>query len=493
MPSEGNIILKNLFWRFAERCGAQGVTFLVSIILARLLDPETYGTIALITVFITILQVFVDSGLGNALIQKKNADEIDFSTVFYFNIILCVILYFLMFFAAPIIAVFYDNPELIPVIRILSLTIIISGIKNIQQAYVSRHMLFKKFFYSTLGGTISAAIVGIILAYCGFGIWALVMQHLTNTLIDTIVLWCTIDWRPTKVFSIERLKTLYSYGWKLLISSLIDTIYNDIRQLIIGKLYSASDLAFYNRGKQFPYIIVVNINKSIDSVLFPALSKSQNRVEAVKVLTQKAIKMSSFIMWPMMCGLAVIAEPMVRLILTEKWLECVPYLQVFCIIYGFYPIHTANLNAIKALGRSDIFLRLEIIKKILGLGFLLISMRFGVLVMAYSLLFTTILSTFINSYPNRKLMDYTYLEQIKDMLPSMLLAVVMSAVIMPMKFIISNTLLLIILQIFCGGVFYILGAKIIGFSSYYNIIKIIQHFFKSKHFSAAGQIKRRRE
>ena len=272
MTTNKNVIAKNLFWRFAERCGAQGVTALVSIILARIISPDTYGTIALITVFITILQVFVDSGLGSSLIQKDKVDDLDFSTVFIFNIIICIVLYFTMYAFAPMIANFYNDNTLTLVIRVLSLTIIISGVKNIQQAYVSRHMLFKKFFFSTLIGTIGAAIIGIILAYKGFGIWALVGQHLFNTLIDTMVLWYTIEWRPKLIFSFTRLKGLFSYGWKLLISSLIDTIYNDLRQLMIGKLYSAKDLAYYNRGQQFPNLIIININKSIDSVLFPALS-----------------------------------------------------------------------------------------------------------------------------------------------------------------------------------------------------------------------------
>lgn len=478
MSSNGNEIIKNLFWRFAERCGAQGVTFLVSIVLARILAPELYGTVALVTVFITILQVFVDSGLGNALIQKKNADDLDFSTVFYFNIVLCAALYFLMFFAAPFIARFYGQYELTPVIRVLGLTIVISGVKNIQQAYVSRHMLFKKFFYSTLAGTIAAAFTGITMAVLNFGIWALVGQHLTNTLIDTLVLWYTIPWRPAGKFSGKRLKALWSYGWKLLVSSLIDTIYNDIRQLIIGKVYSASDLAYYNRGKQFPYIIVVNINKSIDSVLFPALSKAQSRVERVKAMTQKAIKMSSFLMWPMMCGLAVIAEPLVRVVLTEKWLSCVRYLQVFCIIYGFYPIHTANLNAIKALGRSDLFLKLEIAKKILGMAFLLISIRFGVLGMVYSLLAATIFSTFINAYPNRRLMGYTYFEQMRDMLPSMVLAMIMAILITPLRFVIKNDICLIGIQIICGFMFYIFTAGLCGFESYKDIAGMMIRFMR---------------
>lgn len=474
MTTNKNVIAKNLFWRFAERCGAQGVTALVSIILARIISPDTYGTIALITVFITILQVFVDSGLGSSLIQKDKVDDLDFSTVFIFNIIICIVLYFTMYAFAPMIANFYNDNTLTLVIRVLSLTIIISGVKNIQQAYVSRHMLFKKFFFSTLIGTIGAAIIGIILAYKGFGIWALVGQHLFNTLIDTMVLWYTIEWRPKLIFSFTRLKGLFSYGWKLLISSLIDTIYNDLRQLMIGKLYSAKDLAYYNRGQQFPNLIIININKSIDSVLFPALSSVQNDVLKVKQLTQKAIKMSSYVMWPLMFGLFVISEPFVNVVLTPSWSACIPYLRVFCIIYGFYPIHTANLNAIKALGRSDLFLKLEIIKKIMGMVFLLCSIPFGVMTMTYSLLVTTLLSTFINSFPNKTLMSYTYYEQIRDMCPSFLLSLAMCFIIYPIKFFISNDILLILIQIFTGALIYIIFSilcKLDSFNYIYAFIK----------------------
>lgn len=228
--------LSGLMWRFLERFGAQGVTFVVSIVLARLLDPEIYGIVAIVTVFTAILNVFIDSGLGNALIQKKDADDLDFSSVFFFNMFMCVVLYLLLFAAAPFIAKFYKMPLLTPVIRVMSLTVIISGVKNVQQAYVSKHLLFKRFFFATLGGTIGAAVLGIWMAYKGYGVWALVAQGLFNASVDTLILWITVKWRPKMMFSFERFKGLFSFGWKLLVSQLIDTVYNNLRQLIIGKL-----------------------------------------------------------------------------------------------------------------------------------------------------------------------------------------------------------------------------------------------------------------
>ena len=378
MKDSNNRIISNFIWRFAERCGAQSVSFVVSIVLARLLAPEVYGTIALVTVFTTILDVFVDSGLANALIQKKDVDDIDFSSVFYFNIFTCLILYAGVFFAAPFIASFYSDIELVPVIRVLSFTIVISGVKNVQQAYVSRTLQFKRFFFATLGGTIVAAIVGIIMAYTGYGVWALVAQQILNTTVDTIILWITVKWRPKAVFSFSRLKKLVSYGWKLLVSALLATLYHNIFQLIIGKKYSSADLAYYNKGDRFPNIIVTNVNSSIDSVLLPVMSNEQDDAVRVKEMTRRAIKTSTFIMAPLLMGLAATADSLVYILLTAKWLPCVFYLRIFCVTYMFYPIHTANLNAIKALGRSDMFLKLEIIKKVVGLVLLALTVGISV-------------------------------------------------------------------------------------------------------------------
>lgn len=424
-----NSVFSNMVWRFAERCGAQLITFVVSIVLARLLAPEDYGKIALITVFTTILQVFVDSGLGTALIQKKDSDDLDFSSVFYFNFIVCLVLYAGMFFVAPFIAKFYEDISLTPIVRVISLTIIISGVKGIQQSYVSKNMLFKKFFYSTLGGTIFSAILGIYLAYAGAGVWAIVAQQLSNTTIDTFILWITVKWRPKKLFSWKRLKKLLSFGWKILVSALLDTVYTNIRSLVIGKMYSSADLAFYNQGDKLPSVIVNNINTSIDSVLLPTLAKQQDDRERVKNMTRRAIKISTYIMAPLMMGLAFCATSVVDLVLTEKWLPCVPFLQIFCITYMFYPIHTANLNAIKAMGRSDLFLKLEIAKKIVGMILLLSTMWFGVMAMAYSLLVSMITSMIINSWPNRQLLNYSFKEQMIDIFPSVTLAVVMGIAI----------------------------------------------------------------
>lgn len=470
--------INNFIWRFAERCGAQLVTFIVSIVLARILAPEDYGQIALITVFTTIMQVFVDSGLGTALIQKKDADDLDFASVFYFNFVVCLVLYAIMFIVAPVIANFYNDSSLTPIIRIISLTIVISGVKGIQQSYVSRNMLFKRFFCATLGGTIFSSFLGIGLAYAGLGVWAIVAQQLTNTAIDTLILWLTVKWRPKKMFSWERLKDLFSFGWKMLASALLDTVYGNIRSLIIGKMYSSADLAYYNQGDKFPYVIASNINTSIDSVLLPTMASVQDDSSRVKAMTRRAIKTSTYIMAPLMMGVAFCAESIVRLVLTEKWLPCVPFLRIFCITYMFYPIHTANLNAIKAMGRSDLFLKLEIAKKIVGMTLLLSTMWFGVMAMAYSLLLSSVLSQIINAWPNRQLLGYGYLELVRDFAPGILLSIGMGVCIYFIGFLPLPTIVTLLFQIIIGTVIYIGVSALLKLEEFEYMLGMVKLFLK---------------
>lgn len=474
--------LSNFVWRYAERCGAQGVQLVVSIVLARILAPTDYAVIALLNVFISILSVFVNCGLGGALIQKKDADDTDFSTVFYAQMCFCIVLYVLLFAMAPFISHFYEMPEMTTMVRVLGLTLVIAGVKNIQSAYVSRNMIFKNFFFATLGGTIGAAVVGIGMAMAGFGAWALIAQSLFNNAVDTIILWIMVKWRPKRAFSLHRLRGLFSFGWKMLASSLLDRVYGSLRTLIIGKMYTANDLSFYNKGQSWPVLIVDNVNSSIDSVLFPTMSAAQSEPERVKSMTRRAMKTSTYVMAPLMMGLAFVGEPLIKLLLTEKWLPCVPYMTIFCITYMFYPVHTANLNAIKAMGRSDLFLKLEIVKKVMGLTVLALTMWQGVMVMAYSLLFTSVLSQIINSWPNKKLLNYGYLEQLKDILPGILLAVVMGCCIYPIQWLGLPDIVTLLIQVPLGAVIYI-GAsallKLESFTYLWGMVKpILGRFIK---------------
>ena len=474
------VVTSNLIWRLLERFGAQGVTFIVSIVLARVLEPSVYGTVALITIITTILQVFVDSGLGTALIQKKDAYSLDFSTVFYFNFLVCIVLYIGLFAFAPYIANFYNNMDLVPVIRVLGLILVISGFKNIQNAYVSKYLLFKLYFFATLGGTITAGIVGIWMVYHGYGIWALVVQNIVNQGFDTIILWVLVKWRPTKEFSISRLRNLFSYAWKLLLSSLLDTVWGQLRQLIIGKIYSTNDLAYYNKGNEFPNYTTLALNSSIDSVLLPVMSQAQDSIDEVRSMTRRAIKTSSFILWPMMMGLAGCSSSFICLVLTDKWLPCVPYLIIFCIVYAFYPIHTANLNAIKALGRSDLFLILEIIKKILNLLVILLTVQFGPFYMALGSIFVSVCSQIINSWPNRKLLNYKYQEQIMDIFPYIVMSVLMAGIVYSIELLNLPNLVTIGIQIPVGIIFYIGVSWILKIDSFVYCINILKKYVRRK-------------
>ena len=457
-----------------ERCGAQVVSFVVSIVLARILEPELYGTIALITVITSILQVFVDSGMANALIQKKDTDDLDYSSVFYFNVAFCLVLYIGLFFASPLISRIYGSPDLVLVIRVLGLTIVVSGVKNVQQAYVAKTMQFRRFFFSTLGGTLFSAVVGITMAYRGFGIWALVAQQLLNAAVNTAILWLTVGWKPKLMFSLQRLGGLVSYGWKLLVSALLDTIYLKISQLVVGLKYTSSDLAYYNKGDQLCVLVVENINSSIDSVLLPVLSAEQDSRDHVREMTSRAIKTSSYIMMPLMMGMAVCAEPLIRLLLTEKWLPCVPYMQIFCAMYAFYPLHTANLNAIKAMGHSDIFLKLEIIKEIVGIGLIFAAMNISVYAVAVSQLISGLISLVINAWPNRKLLGYKLTKQLRDILPALLLACLMGVCIYPISLLGLSDWLTLLIQVPLGIAIYVGGSVIFRVDSFSFMLDVLR-------------------
>ena len=469
-------VIKNFLWRLAERVGAQGVKLLVELVLARILLPEQYGVIAMVAVFITVFNVFVDSGLGNALIQKKDADDLDFSSVFWFNVVWCVVLYGVLFLISPLVASFYHREELTQILRVLGLQIVISGVKNVYQAYVSRTMQFRKFFFSTLGGTVGAAVIGITMAYRGYGVWALVAQQLFNVLTDTVILTITVKWHPKRIFSFERLKGLLSYGWKLLLSALLDTLYNEARSLIIGRKYTSEDLAFYNRGELFPQVIAANVNTSIDSVLLPTMSREQDERDKVRAMTRRAIMTSTYIMAPLMIGIACIGTPLVRLILTEKWLPCVPYLQIFCASMLFFPIHTANLNAIKALGRSDLFLKLEILKKVIGIALILITMHISVLAMALSTLLNSLICQLINTWPNRKLLDYSYKDQLKDILPNILLAAVMGGCVFAVGLIGLPDWATLLIQVALGAALYAGLSAATKNESYRYLLDVLKNF-----------------
>lgn len=472
--------ISGLIWQYAEKCGAEVIQFVVSIIIARILSPSDYGLIGLITVFISVAGVFVSSGLGQALVQRKEIDNKDYSTVFFYSLAFSVLIYGILFFIAPYIAKFYSSPTLIQIVRVLGLTVIVGSINGVQRSYVQKTMQFRRFFVSTLWGKGISAIIGISLAYAGYGVWALVGQQLSMTITDTVVLWITVKWRPQLTFSVKRMKEMFSFGWKLLCSSLIDTVYSNIYSLVIGKTYSTSDLGFYNRGKQFPMLIINNINSSIQSVLFPVLSEAQEENERLKSMVRRSIVTSTFLIFPAMAGLAAIAEPLTVTLLTEKWLPAVPFIQFCCFSYAFWPIHTANLQAINAVGRSDITLKLEVIKKVIGIVVLVLTVPHGLMVMMIARCGVAIISTFINAYPNKKLLGYSYLEQIKDIAPSFAISIVMMGVILLLTLLPISPILQMIIQVILGIAIYFGLAKLFKLECLEYVLNTIKGFIKKK-------------
>ena len=481
MYIKNNSIIINLIWKLIERFGTQGLQFIIQIILARLLLPSDYGILALVVIFITITNVFIQSGLNTSLIQKKVVDQVDYSSVFYLSLGIAALLYFLLYFAAPFIARFYDNQSFVPALRILALTLFPGAFNSIQNTIVARTMQFKRLFYSSVGAGFVSGAVGISLANLEYGIWALVFQQLTNQICITLILWFTVKWRPSFQFSLERVKVLFSFGWKLLVSSLIDTTYRDLRSLIIGKVYTPAMLGYYNRGEQFPKLIISNINGSIQSVMLPVLAAHQDYADRVKSMMRRSIVTSSFIVFPMMVGLAVVAEPLVILLLTEKWLPAVPFLRIFCASSALWPIHTANLQAINAMGRSDIFLKLEIIKKVLGIVILAVSLPFGVYYLALSQILSGIISSFINAYPNRKLLNYGYGEQIKDILPSLGLSLFMGVMVYFILFLGLSPLVTMGIQILLGIIIYVGLAYLFKLECFTYLVQTILSLFKKKN------------
>lgn len=458
--------LANLIWVFMERFGAQGVTFIVSIILARILDPQMFGQLALITVFITIMQLLVDSGLISALVQKKDSDDVDFSSAFIFNLVVGIGMYFLMFVSAPFLNDCFGMEGMVWPIRVFSLVLIMSAFKNIQQAYITKNMKFKLFFFSTIGGTLVAAVIGIIMALRGYGIWALIYQTVINQAVDTVILWIASGYHPVMRFDSVKFMRLYKYGWKLLLSSLIYNIYNEAVKLFIGMKFTDKDLGFYNNGVKVPEFICTNFNSALDGVLFPAAAMSQDDKAHMKNIARRAIKIGTFIIMPLMIGLAVCAQSFVVVFLTEKWLPSVPYVVIFCLSFALYPIHVTNLNIIKAMGRSDLFLNLEIIKEGISVIALIVALHISPVAVAVSILVMSIVSIPINMWPNRTLIDYQVFEQIKDILPDILLSVIMGGIVYVIGLVPTGFTLRLIFQITGGMCFYIIVAEVLDLESY---------------------------
>ena len=473
-------VVSGLIWRGLERISTQGIQFIISIILARLLLPEDFGTLALLGIFIAVASIFAESGFGAALIQKKEVSKDDYCSVFYFNLGGAILLYAVLFIVAPWIATFYNNNDLVTILRVSALILIIQAGSKIQITVLSREMRFKLTFKISIAATIVSGAVGIGMAYAGFGLWSLVASSLTSALYTTAVLWLAVGWRPQWCFSWSAIQTLFGFSSKMLGSGLLDCVFSNLYTVIIGKLFNATALGYYNRGQSIPSLLVTSLNGTIAGVMFPALASCQHDIPRVKQILRRMLKTTTFLVFPALFGLAAVADPLVRLLLTDKWLPCVPYLQVSCITFAFWPIHVANLQAITAIGRSDIFLTLEIIKKSLVVISILITFRFGIMGMLMGQAVTSLLCTVVNVWPNRTLVHYTLHEQLVDILPPMLAAMFMAAPTYGIGLLISNLPIRIATQIAFGTAIYLALCYLFRLDSFRFLYQTFQNALQSQ-------------
>lgn len=448
--------LRGIWWSTIERFAVQTVSFILGLIIARLLSPSDYGVIAMLAVFIAISQTFVDSGFSTALVRKIDRSESDNSTVFYFNIVVGLAVYVVMFFAAPFIAEFYQTPLLTPVTRVVSVTLIFSSFCVVQQALLTAKMDFKSQAKISLLSAIISGGVGIALAYYGYGVWALVVQTVVASLLRMVLLWVFSRWRPRAPFSKSSFRELFSFGSKLLASGLLDTLYNNAYTIVIGKLFSAASLGLYSRANQFAQFPSSNITGIIQRVTFPVLSSIQNEDERLRINYRKLIRMSGFIIFPLMIGLAAVANPLIEILLTEKWVGAVIYLQIICFAMMWFPIHAINLNLLQVKGRSDLFLRVEIIKKIIGISILCITIPMGLLAMCYGRVVSSLLALIINTYYTGKLINVGFVIQMCDLLPSLIKSLIMGLLVWVVIMFFDSAIVKILLALITGAASYLL-------------------------------------
>ncbi|NLP47436.1 MAG: lipopolysaccharide biosynthesis protein [Clostridiales bacterium] len=453
-------VIVSLFWKFSETLANQGINLLIMTILARLLSPSDFGVVGLVTVYLVVSNILITGGFSNALIRKKTIDDADLSTVFYIYMMMAIVLYACLFSIAPAVASFYEKPILKPILRALGLNIFPGAVNSIQEAVVVRSFKFKMYFYRSLVALVISGAIGISMAYSGYGVWSLVIMQMVSVVVRTTVLWFTVKWRPKFVFSFEKAKELFSYGYKLLISNLIKTAYDNVYSLIIGKVYDTETLGYYSKGNQFPSLIMTSVDGTISSVMLPTLSSMQDDKKKLKKTMRQAIGSSSFLLCPMMLGLAVVARPLVLILLGEKWLPAVPFLQLSSFAYIFWPMQTSNGQALQALGRSDLHLKLGLIKRFIGVILLLVSLKFGIYAMMGASVLTQIIGSFVQAVPNTYLLGYGAKQQVLDIVPALILSIIMAVIIYPLVGVIANSYFLIIAQVSLGATLYLLMAKL---------------------------------
>lgn len=420
--------VRGVGWSFIDNIASSGITFLVGLILARLLTPEEYGVMAMIAIFIAVSNSIIDSGFSNALIRKVHINRIDYNTVFYFNIVVSIVLYISLFLASPAISVFFKEPILMEVMRIIGFILIINALSIIPRTIFVRNVNFKTQTKVSLISSISSGFVGIGMALAGMGVWSLVGQQLSRQLLNTLFLWIFCKWHPNFEFSVKSFNELFGFGSKLLLSGLINTIYKNIYYIIIGRFYSSAQLGQYTRAQQFNIIFSSNLTSVVQRVSYPVLSSMQDEPERLKQAYRKVIRVTMLVTFACMLGLAAVAKPLIVILIGEKWLMAVSFLQIICFAGVLYPLHAINLNILQVKGRSDLFLKLEILKKIIAVGPIIIGIFYGIEYMLWGSVFTSFIAYFLNSFYSADLINYPTKDQIEDILPTFGVSFVTAAV-----------------------------------------------------------------
>lgn len=467
--------IHGIIWSGIERFSVQGIQFLIMIIMARLLTPKDYGLVGMLAIFIAIAQSLIDSGFSQALIRKQNRTETDNSTVFYFNIEVGICIYILFYLLAPFVSRFYDVPELTAIMRVISLGVIFNSLAVVQRALLTIKIDFKTQAKASLIAAFFSGITGITMAYKGFGVWAIVAQQLVNLGLNTSLLWIFARWRPKAKFSMESFRELFAFGSKLLVSGILDTLYRNIYLIIIGKLFTASKLGYYTRAQQFSDFPSSNLTGILQRVTYPILCKIQDDKDKLAQAYRKFLRVSAFLIFPLMVGLSAVAEPFILLLLKEKWHFAATILQIICFAAMWYPVHAINLNLLQVEGRSDLFLKLEIIKKILGIIILCFSIPLGLIAMCYGQIASSLISLTINTYYTGKLIKVGFIRQMKDLTPTLILVLSMWLIIffgiLPLC---ENNAIKLTAGIITGIIYYIGVAWIFKFPELKELLSILK-------------------
>ena len=466
--------VKGVVWSSIDRFTSQGISFVFSLLIARMLMPSDYGVIAMLGIFMAVSGCFIDSGFSTALVRKIDRTETDFSTVFYFNNVVAILFYGLLWLASPIIADFYDLPLLEDVTKVVGLNLVIGALGGIQNAKLSIAIDFKTRAKISVITTLFTGIVGLYLAYCGYGVWALVFQALSSNILRTALLWSYVKWKPQWLFSWKSFREMFSFGSKMLASGLLDTTYNNLYTIVIGKCFNSAALGVYSRADGLAQFPSSNITGVLQNVTFPVLSSIQNDEERLAIGYKKLLRLSAFIIFPLMVGLAAVADPFIRLVLTDKWEGTIYYLQILCFSLMWYPIHAINLNLLMAKGRSDYFLKLEVIKKIQGVIILCITVPLGLVAMCYGRIVSSLISLVWNTYYTKKIIGYGYTKQMKDLMHILLHTLVMGAITYWVVCMLPNLWLKLIVGILAGMAYYIAGAYLMKFEEMKELLLILK-------------------